>query len=223
MADETTATEEKKAQASQDDTRLNAIQESLAELQRQNQILGEVLIKSQQKTQNQQPIKKVTDFYDTTPDEFKQQITSEVAQVIVDSQARQAEKQATLAALGQEFPELNDVTGKGYKKVVEAHGKLPSHLKDTPEGYKLVVHQTAAEMGILPKSKRNEIESENDSFSLSGGGSRMSNEQKTNKKTKLDPRTVELAKLMGRDPDADPKIKERLEKAAQRDQWGRYK
>lgn len=123
-----------------------------------------------------------------------------------------------IAGLYADFPELQDVNHDLTKKAVEIYEKFTEEEKQSPLSYKLAVKDAAEELGVQPKKKRAVVE-DDDNFSL-GGGSAGTRTTKT-KSEKLDPRTIEFAKLMGLDTD-DQKVMDSLKKRAQRRDWGRW-
>jgi len=140
----------------------------------------------------------------------------------VDSKLQTMQRQqAELGSLVSNYPELQDGNSDLTKAALSVYNGLSAAEKSSPTSYRLAVQQAAADLGILPVTKRNKVqqpENEGD-FSVSGS----SNTKKPSKKdnTEVDSKTIEFAKLLGRDVN-DPKVLEGLKKAAGRKKWGKF-
>ena len=82
------------------------------------------------------------------------------------------------------------------------------------------MHETAAELGLVPAKARKATTSAGDDFSL--GGSTAPRQQKKDPAKDIAPETLEFAKLMGIDV-SDPKRLEGLKQASQRKTWNQYR
>ena len=121
---------------------------------------------------------------------------------------QQSAIQSTVADLHSKYPELGDVNGEAYKLAVEKANQLPASMRGTPEGIKIALLETVSELGLVPQNKRKAAPAKNDDFSLSGSGSGSAPKRQSAAKD-LDPKTVQIAALMGMNVD-DPKVIERL-------------
>lgn len=223
VTNETTNQGEPKLDSSDINKRLKEVQDQLVAMNRENtanlNVLADAIIKNK-KTDVQVEQKQIESFYDTTPAELEDRITNKVVSAVSGLSAKEKQTQAIIVGLVQEYPELSDTNSAFYKRAIEKETNLPSYLRNTSEGYKLAAHETAAELGLLPKSKRQTLNE--DTFSMSSsGGSRMSTDNKS-KRVKISDNTMAVAELMGVNV-KDPKVLKRLENAAQRKSWGKYK
>lgn len=130
--------------------------------------------------------------------------------------------QNTVSRLQGEYPELADQRTNAYKVAEKYYDQLPSNLKGTAEGAEIALMRAVREEGLIPKSKRERVNGEDD-FSLDGTGARKANNGKParGKATEIDPATLGFAQLMGKNI-KDPKYVERLKKEASRDNWNKW-
>ena len=131
-------------------------------------------------------------------------------------------RQSQLAALVQNYPELQDANADLTKKAVEVYNRLSPEEKMSPNAYKFAVQDAAAELGVVAMSKRKQSESGEDDFtgnsdSYQGNSNRKPSRQKADK---IDDATLALAELMGR-PIKDPKYLESLKKYTGRKNWNK--
>lgn len=157
-----------------------------------------------------------SDVFD--PAKLRDKILNEATRTtnaIIEEERR---KNATLVQLSKEYPEIQS-DSKFQDAVVEAQKSLPKSIQDTAEGYELAVMKAVARQGILPKSKRPEPQDQEFSAGPASGSSAR---ERGPRKAKLDPMTVEMARLLGRDVN-DKEVIKRLEEASQRDQYSRYR
>jgi hypothetical protein len=126
-------------------------------------------------------------------------------------QAQMAKTQSVLSELQAEFPELSSQDHELTKKAVEVYNSLPDDEKSSSLAYKVAVKQAALDLGYKPKSKR-PVDDE-PSFGPSSGSRPRRN--------KLDSATEQLASMFGLNT-SDPKVKERLVKASNRE-WNKYR
>lgn len=131
---------------------------------------------------------------------------------ISKQQSQMAKTQSVLSELQAEFPELAHADHELTKKAVEVYNSLPEDERSSSLAYKVSVKQAALDLGYKPKSKR--PADEEPSFGSSSGRS-------ARKSNKIDGATEQLAAMFGINT-SDPKVKERLVKASQRE-WNKYK
>lgn len=132
----------------------------------------------------------------------------------------QQQEASALAALRADYPELNDSNSELARKAIEIYNKIGSSGE---LAVKASVREAAADLGLVPVKKRQSNNA--DDFSMSGGSSMSEGNSRSGdrgrSKKKVSEATLEFARLLGRDVD-DPKVKARLEKAAERRNWKRY-
>lgn len=157
------------------------------------------------------------------PEAYEQYITEKVSSRMDQSINQNNQRQAQLAALVQNYPELQDANADLTKKAVEVYNRLSPEEKMSPNAYKFAVQDAAAELGVVAVSKRKQSESSDDDFtgnSDSYQGNRSKPSSKQNKSDKIDEATLALAELMGR-PIKDPKYLESLKKYTGRKNWNK--
>jgi hypothetical protein len=158
----------------------------------------------------------LSDLIYSDPDRYAAIITSQAVEAatshISKQQMQQAKTQGVLQALQNEFPELSDSGHELTQKAVEVYNSLPDDERSSSLAYKVAVKQAALDLGYKPKSKR--PAEEEPSIGSSGG-------YKTRKSTKVDAATEQLAAMFGINT-SDPKVKERLVKASNRE-WNKYR
>ena len=140
-------------------------------------------------------------------------------------QARsQSEQQGALLTLASDYPELNDIGSDLYKQALELSRQMPDSYRNSAVGLKAAVREAAANLGVLPVSKRSKKdEQDDDSFNVDSSSSR-GGKKRSNKDAEgeVPQDTLAWAELLGR-PINDPKYIERLKKATQRKDWKRFK
>lgn len=117
--------------------------------------------------------------------------------------------------LVNEYPETADAAHPLTKKAVEIYNALPDDEKTSPAAYRAAVSEAAMSLGFKPKSMRPADDEPSMGTGPTDGRRRRAG------KTGLDPSTAEFARIMGLDVDGDAKLRERLEKRAQRN-WNKY-
>jgi hypothetical protein len=138
------------------------------------------------------------------------------AEIIVNRATKKAVDTITTKATAAQREQkiLNEVYTE-YPEVLSDEHDLTKRAKELISGYseeermnpltaKAAVTQAASELGIRPKSRREKLESSNDSFSLGGGNSAPRKAKDT-----VSAETMEFARLMGLDT-TNPKVVERL-------------
>lgn len=133
-------------------------------------------------------------------------------------QDMQTQQQQTMNSLYVDYPELGSSEHDLTKRAIEIHNGMSDSDKQSSLAYKLAVKEAASELGMKPKSKRAEGEAQ-DTFTLKGASGMQSPSKQT--RGKLDPKTIEFARIMGIDVD-DPDVKANLESST-RDKWMKYK
>lgn len=129
----------------------------------------------------------------------------------------------TLASLVSEYPELNDPSNELTTTARGLYEALTPQEQANPRVYKQVVYEAAAQLGARPKSKR--AAGDDDDFTIRGQSQRTRTKNSSDKsREKLDPDTIEFARLMGRPVD-DPKYIEKLKQHTREtpSEWIRYK
>lgn len=167
--------------------------------------------------------KSARDLLYDSPDEFVQQVTEQAtakAQAEVRrSQEMQSAMQTAIMDISAKYPEFSQAGSEAAQKAVELGSKLPSHLRGTAEGAKIAMLEAAAELGLVPQSKRAKSPSSDDA--AVGGGSR-STSTSTKAKSKIDDSVIIMGKLLGVDYEADKNRAKNLEKSATRQKWNKY-
>lgn len=168
---------------------------------------------------SQEPARQEIDDDDVfDPKALRDKIMREVTETTQQQMRDEQRKSNVIYNLSQEYPEIHSDKSL-QKQVIEAQRNLPKSLQDTAEGYEMAVLKAVANAGVLPKSRRPDTSEAE--ISVSGTSQRT---ERTRKSTKagLSEETIEFARLMGRDVD-NPKVREALEKAANRDTYTRYR
>ncbi len=124
-------------------------------------------------------------------------------------------KDMTIYNLAQEYPEIQ-TDSKLRQAVLEAQKSIPESLRDTADGYELAVLKATQKAGLIPKSQRRAVE---DEPSYDG---RRSAPVKAKPRVKVSEATLQVAELMGRNIE-DPETLKRLEDAANRDTYAKYR
>lgn len=151
---------------------------------------------------------------------IKEQTKAEMMAEYRQDQEIQRRTQSTLAALVNDYPELNDQSSELTRKAVEYYNSLPESEKSSPSAYKLAVKDAASDLGLLPIKKRSQ--SDMDAFTASSAsGYASAQSRNSGKKEDVDPRTIAFAKLVGLNTD-DPATMEGLKSKAKRKNWDKY-
>ncbi len=123
-------------------------------------------------------------------------------------------KDMTIYNLAQEYPEIQ-TDSKLRQAVLEAQKSIPESIRDTADGYELAVLKATQKAGLIPKSQRRSVEDE-----PSYDGRRST--AKAKPRVKVSDATLQVAELMGRNI-SDPETLKRLEDAANRDTYSKYR
>lgn len=207
--------------------KLGNTEASLAELQKQNQALldqigkmNEANTQIKSKAASSEEIKLSDLIYDD-PDKaieiIQQRAEEKITKKLEAQKLSETKTTETLNKLIAEFPELSNTDTDLYKKAIEIYNEMDEADKTSPLAYKSAVYAAATNIGVKPKSKRSEDESQD--FTLSSSSSAPS--RSSRKSSKLDEGIIESAKLMGLDTE-DPKVVERLKARSKRKNWLKY-
>lgn len=131
----------------------------------------------------------------------------------------QQQTNAVLTQLTGDYPELADSNSELTRKAVEIYNSLSPAERQSPSAYKVAVRDAAAEVGLLPKSKRKQ--SSSDDFSFGGGSSQSSARGEGRKGEQLSNETLAFAEALGMNI-KDKAVVERLKSRAQRKNWNKY-
>lgn len=163
---------------------------------------------------------------DATLNEIEQNATKRAVEIVSKLTQTESQRQSIIGQMVNEYPELVDPSTDLRKKAVEIFNTLSEDERSDPRSYKIAVRDAAAELGMLPKSKRKADPVENDdddSFTLNNASPSPSKRARDkNKNDKLSEETLLFAELLGR-PIDDEKYVERLKKANQRGNWNKYR
>lgn len=120
------------------------------------------------------------------------------------------------------YPEFAQSNSEATTLAIRKADSQPPHLRGTPEGARLAMMEAAAELGLVPASKRQAPQQTRDEFVSPGSaGSSSPRARSTDPKKGIDPTTLAFAEAMGRDIN-DPKVLEGLASASKRQNWNRY-
>lgn len=148
--------------------------------------------------------------------------TQQAQRVVSETLTQQNRSNQILGQLVSDYPELNDANSELTTKAVSIYKQLSEQERSNPLSYKAAVRDAAAELGVLPKSKRSTAQEGEFQFSASNPrGEQSSQSQSRRKDAELDNRTVAFAKLIGLNTE-DKKVQERLKSRQTRKNWNRY-
>ena len=160
----------------------------------------------------------------TDPDKYvaiqTAKIKDEVMTEVNSAQAQANERQAMLTDMVSKYPELNNPNSDVYKAALKNYQGLSDAQKQDPSTYKLAILDAVAETGVVPVSKRNKNDDLDEFIGGRGDSSNPGRKERGSSADKLDPRTEEVARLMGLDP-ADKEVQKKLKKHANR-KWNKY-
>lgn len=150
-----------------------------------------------------------------------QEQAAKQAEAIVNSRLNaQQHTNAVLTQLTSDYPELADSNSELTKRAVEIYNSLSPSEKQSPSAYKIAVRDAAADVGLLPKSKRKQ--SSSDDFSFGGGsGGGASSRSEGRRSEQLPAETLAFAEALGMNI-KDKAVVERLKSRAQRKNWNKY-
>lgn len=189
--------------------KLGNFESKISQLEQTNALLAQQLqsINSARQTEPAQGTKTITDVWLDNPEAAADLVATQAeARVMSRLEAANRESQ-TIAGLVSDFPELSDSSHELTKRALEVYGSMSKEDKKSPVAYRAAVREAAQDLGIKPKSKREQYEED---VSIRGnGGTRARQEQRSTRRDEIDPDTAEFARLVGLDLD-DPKVKERI-------------
>lgn len=193
--------------------------------------LDSVLAKLDQATAkqaaNQVPEDDIETLMITNPKKAYEKIKAEVSNEVhasVNSQNNAVmEFNQTFSTLASEYPEIADQSSKLYARGKQLLAEFSNGKANDAAALERAVLKAATEQGVLPMKHRAQQSNDDDTYSGSGNSSSSNDNgrRKSSKKDDLDPRTIDLARLMGRPVD-DPKYIERL-KDIQKKRNGNWK
>lgn len=138
------------------------------------------------------------------------------AEATFDTRLREERaKDAKIYELSQEYPEIRG-DSKIRADILAAQRELPEHLRDTALGYETAVLKAVAKHGIVAKSKRPTVDPDSSLSPRSGSTGQPK------KRVKVSQNMLAIAELMGRPVD-DPEYVKRLEDAANRERFDKYR
>lgn len=156
------------------------------------------------------------------PEKMAQVIESKLEAKIQAQHAQQSQLQAeqnkVMSEMYTKFPDLVNPSSDLYQKAAEKIGALGN---STPLGIKAAILEAAFELKT-PVGSSHTPKASADDFSLGGGGSTGEVKKREGKqRTNISPETLVWSQLLGRNVE-DPKVKEGLERAAERKNWRKY-
>jgi hypothetical protein len=211
------------------------LQKMLEEQNKRSEAMLQAMIQmQQQKAAAQQDIASSEDEYDVgvdpidDPKKFAAKVAAKAAekatrQVNEQNAANhrvQQEQQAALLSLVSDYPELNDVASDLYKQALQLTNAMPDSYRNSSIGLKAAVREAAANLGVLPVSKRTKT-GDTDDFSVDSPKTERK-QRRNESEPEIDPNALAFAELLGQ-PVNDPKYLERLKQASKRKDWKRYK
>lgn len=204
----------------------------LEEQNKRFEALQQTIAQSQQ--QQQQPLAQESDNDDvdddllyTNPAEYKRRleeritskVTDKVTQMTQTQAAQQQELNNTVAQLSSDYPELQNQNSELTKRAVEIASKLDKSVRGTAAGARLAVLEASQQLGLVPVSKRQQVNTDDFNLSASSSGSKPPSSKKSKKVTS---EMLAVAEALGR-PVSDPEYAKRLEKhVRENDKWGKY-
>jgi hypothetical protein len=157
------------------------------------------------------------------PKAYAQRIKEETKREVMTEVTRKSELQAAtqseIMRIQGMYPEFSQNGSEATKLALQKFQSLPSSLKGTPEGAKMVMLEVAAEMGLTPASRRKKAEE--DEY-VSGGASGATSSARQKKSGSVDNKTLAFAELLGMDI-SDEKVRKNLEERGKRDKWGSWR
>lgn len=197
------------------------ISQQQAETQRQLEaILAEV---QKSMAPKEAPRKAAKDLIYEDPEEYARQVREDAVREASEAVSRQYQASAAVTSavnsLQAQYPEFAQEGSEAAKLAVEKAAKLPAKLKGTAEGARLVMLETAAELGLVAASKRRTQVTQEEP--VAGSRSSTSTSQSRKPAGKVDDKTRAFAELLGLDFN-DPKQVAALEKASSRKNWSKY-
>jgi hypothetical protein len=176
----------------------------------------------QRAPQAQASTKKLEDMIYEDPTAYTEEVVSRVANTVTNSineqQTRALKAQQAAIEVQAKYPEFSDVNSDAYKTAMTKYDSLPKHLQGTPEGIKMVMLESASELGLVPASRR----SSGDDFSMSSNSSGKKGKNNSDTENEIDPRTVAFAELLspGRSKkEIRASLKKQVERRSKYNDW----
>lgn len=200
-----------------------------AKLAQTNAQLEQIMAMVQQNLVQSKPApvasgKSTRDLLYDDPDAFVAQITeqatSKAQAEVARSQQMQSEVSNAIMEISAKYPEFSQAGSEAAQKAVELGAKLPKHLRGTAEGAKIAMLEAAADLGLVPASRRQKQSSSSDDAAI--GGSSRSSSQKPSGKAKIDESVIIMGKLLGVDYEANKDRAKSLEQSTKRSRWNKY-
>ena len=201
------------------DRKLKNLQDQLSQQNKDLMSQLQSLKPAASKAESKDSEEDISDLIYTNPKEAIKRIQEQTKQAVLgevnQATTRSTAVNSTIANLTREYPELSDDSSELTRKAIELY---KNYGDESPIAVRAAIREAAAELGVMPMSKRSNKNA--DDFSV--GSSSASTSQRTAKKSELSEDTITWAKLLGRDPDKDPEIKKRLEEKSKRKSYNRY-
>lgn len=232
MADEDIQDQDQYASANEDigevKSQMQQMQEQLARMNDEYQANMQSVVDAVTKSQSQ--ISSSDDEYLTSEEKQIKALRAEIDALKNDAPRqtqeilkRERDLNNTVVRLASDYPEIQS-DSKVRQAVLDEHARLPAGLKETAEGYELAVQRAVSKAGLSPKARR-QASADADSFSSPGSKSGSSAATGGNRKSKVS-ETTKLASRLLREASGrvyDEEVEKRLEVAAQRENWNRYR
>lgn len=159
------------------------------------------------------------------PKGYKEAIKRELRQEVNVSLSAERERTSTLSSLVSQYPELQDSNSELTQQALRIYNGLSAAEKQSAASYKLAVMQAAQEVGVLPVNKRQSKNNSQDSedFTINSSSNSTRRPSQNRKEEKIDERTLEFARLLGRPVD-DPKYMDNLKKTitTRKRSWSKF-
>lgn len=175
------------------------------------------------------PVESEADLEDlafSNPKEYARRIKeaakAEMAGMIAQQEARRAQETQVLTQLASDYPELNNANSELTQRAVAIYNRLSDAEKTSPVAYKVAVRDAAAELGVLPASKRSS--STNEDFVMSSGsGNKPVGKpgQRRSGQDDLDSYTSTFAELVGVDV-TNKDVRERIKNYRDNGKLGKW-
>lgn len=153
---------------------------------------------------------------------IKKQIKDEVSMEMNTSMQQEQQRQQVLNQLVSDYPELTKSDSELTSRAVSIYNSLSKSEQASSMSYKIAVRDAAAELGLLPNSKR-KSNSSTEEWTSSGSSrsSQGTSSGNQRKKSELSDHTLAFAQMVGLDV-SKPEVLKSLEKRAQRKKWSKY-
>lgn len=192
-----------------------------------NQALAQVLesMKAQQQAP-QVPTKPLKDMVFDDPEQFVKTVEARALQAanqVVDNRVRMSgEAQTVISELQSKYPEFSAPNSEATQYALQIAARQPEGIKGTALGARQAMMEAVAQYDLVPASKRQTRQQDNDSF-VAGGQGTGTRKARENDPTKgVDPITLEFAQLLDPSIASDPKRLESLKQSSTRKNWNRY-